>query len=80
LGRAPDVSYYCVNKIHESYRKDFLSWYEAVAQKEVFDKMRVPERSCQDDVRVLLDVNLTFHRRILQIRNVDVFLESINIA
>lgn len=74
---APDISYYDVNQMHDSERKEFLLWYETTAKKEVFDNKRVLERYCQADVTVLREACRTFRRHFLQIGNVDVFLESI---
>jgi hypothetical protein len=37
VGPAPDVSYYGVDEMRESERKEFLSWCETVAKTEVFD-------------------------------------------
>jgi hypothetical protein len=39
--------------MHESERKEFLSWYETVVKKEVFDNRRVLGSYCQGDVKVL---------------------------
>lgn len=47
---------------------------------EVFDTRRVLERYCQTDVTVLREACRTFRKHFLQIGNVEVFLESMNIA
>jgi hypothetical protein len=44
VGPAPDVSYYDIHHMHESERKEFLSWYETVAKMEVFENRRMLER------------------------------------
>lgn len=41
-GLAPDVSYYSVDQMHESERKEFLSWYQTVAK--VFHNGHVRDR------------------------------------
>jgi hypothetical protein len=53
VGPSPDVSYYGVDEMRESERKEFLSWYETVAMTEVFDNRRILESYCQADVAVL---------------------------
>jgi hypothetical protein len=53
VGPAPYISYYDIDHMHESERKEFLSWYETVAKTEVFDNRRILERYCQADVTVL---------------------------
>jgi hypothetical protein len=80
VGPTPDVSYYDVEQMHESERKQFLMWYETAAKKEVFDKRRVLESYCQADVTVLREACRTFRRHFLQIGNAEVFLESMTIA
>jgi hypothetical protein len=40
---APDDSYYCMDFMHESERKDFLAWYETAGKKEIFENKRVFE-------------------------------------
>jgi hypothetical protein len=77
---APDVSYYDIHHMHESEKKEFLSWYETVAKTEVFDNRRMLERYCQADVTVLREACRTFRKHFLQIGNVEVFLESMTIA
>jgi len=80
VGSAPDVSCYDVDQMHESKRKEFMSWYETTTKKEVFDNKRVLEHYYQADVTVLREACRTFCRHFLQIGNADVFLESITIA
>lgn len=77
---APDISHYDVDQMHESERKVFLSCYETAAKNEIFDNRRVLERYCQADVTVLREACQSFRRLFLQIRNVEVFLESMTIA
>jgi hypothetical protein len=37
VGPSPDVSYYGIDQMHGSERKEFQSWYETVAKKEMCD-------------------------------------------
>ena len=66
--------------MHESERTEFLSWYETVVKKEVFDNRRVLESYCQADVMLLREARRTFRQHFLLIGNVEVFLESMTIA
>ena len=66
--------------MHESGRKEFLSWYETVVKKEEFDKRRMLECYCQAHVTVLREACRTFRKHFLQIGNLEVFLESMKIA
>ena len=74
----PDVSLYGLNEIGEGERSEFLKWYEM--QEPQFDNRRVLEQYCQDVVTVLRQACRMFRREFMQIGNLDVFLESINIA
>jgi hypothetical protein len=77
----PDVSYYGVNEMFDSERKDFIAWYEGQkSSAAVFDNRRVLEQYCQDDVTVLQQACQVFGQEFKQIGNIDVFLESITIA
>jgi hypothetical protein len=77
----PDVSYYGVDEMSDSERKDFLAWYEGqMASAAVFDNRRVLEKYCQDDVTVLRQACQVLRRVYKQIGNIEVFLESITIA
>ena len=80
VGPAPGVSYYDIDHMHESERKEFLAWYETVVKKEVFDNRRVLESYCQADLTVLREACRTFRKHFLQIGNVEVFLEGMTIA
>jgi hypothetical protein len=80
VGPAPDVSYYDVDQMYESERKQFLSCYETVAKKKVFDKRRVLESYCQADVTVLREACRTFRRHFLLIGNMEMFFEIMTIA
>jgi len=80
VGHAPNVSYYDIDHMQKSERKEFLSWYETAAKTEEFDSRRMLERYCQADVTVLREACRTFRKHFLQIGNVDVFLESMTIA
>ena len=79
VGPIPDVSYYGVNKMSESERKEFLAGYER-RKAVVFDNRRVLETYRQDDVTVLRQACRVFRREFLQISNIDVSLEAITIA
>ena len=58
-------------------REEFLAWYEK-SKSHVFHNKNVIE-AYQDDVTVLQDCRV-FRREFLQIRNIEVFLESLKIA
>jgi hypothetical protein len=75
----PDISYYGVDQMGESERKDFLAWYEN-QKSSVFDNKRVLEQYCQDDVTVLRQACPAFGREFKDIGKIDVFQESITIA
>jgi hypothetical protein len=57
-----------------SERKDFLSWYEAKRQ-ELPDNRPTLEQYCQAYVTVLREACQTFRKHLLQIGEVEVFLE-----
>jgi hypothetical protein len=80
VGPGPDVSYYGVDEMRESERKEFLSWYESVAKTEVFANRRILENYFQADVAVPREACRTFRKHFLQIGNVEVFLESMSLA
>jgi hypothetical protein len=65
VGPAPDVSYYEVDQMHETERREFLTWYDTVVKKGVFDNKRVLESCCQADVTVLREACRTFRRHFL---------------
>jgi predicted metallo-beta-lactamase superfamily hydrolase len=46
-----DVSHYGVDEMNATERREFMAWYEE-NKVEVFDKKRVLEKYCQDDVTV----------------------------
>jgi len=79
IGPIPDIKYYGVNEMGEEERRDFLAWYES-QKSELFDKTRVLENYCQDDVTVLRQACRVFRRKFMHIGNIYVFLESITIA
>ena len=65
----------------EEEKKEFLAWYESQKSEEpIFDNRRVLEIYCQDDVTVLRQACRVFRDEFMQIRNLEVFLESITIA
>ena len=39
-GAAPDVSYYCIDQMHESESKEFLEWYETRENRDFRQKAR----------------------------------------
>jgi len=45
----PDISYFGVNGIYISERREFITWYNDQKNK-VFDNKVVLEKYCQDDV------------------------------
>ena len=80
VGPAPDVSYYNIDQMYESERKEFLSWYETVVKKDEFDNRRVLESYCQADMTELRKAYRTFRKHFLQIGNKEGFLENMTIA
>jgi hypothetical protein len=62
-----------------SERSEFLAWYEG-QKVDVFDKRRVLEFYCQDDVKVLREACRVLRHEFLQIGNIDVFLEPVTTA
>ena len=71
--------YYGVDEISASERNEFLVCYEA-KKDQVFDKRRFLESCCQHDVGVLREACRVLRREFINIGNIDVFLESVNIA
>jgi hypothetical protein len=80
VGPAPVVSYYGMDQMQETDRREFLTSNDTVVKKEVFDKRRVLESNCQAEMMVLREACRTFRRHFLQIGNVDVLLETMTIA
>jgi hypothetical protein len=60
VGPSPDVSNYGVEQMHETERREFLTWYETLAKEEVFDNRRVLESYCQADMTVLREAGRRF--------------------
>ena len=60
-------------------RNEFLACYEC-QMEEVYDNRRVLESCCQDDVSVLREAFRVLGQEVIQIGNIDVFLESFTIA
>ena len=79
VGRIPDASYYGVNEMSESEKRDFVLWLEG-QKSEIFDNRCVLETYTQDDVTVLRQAFRVFMRTFVQIGNIEVFLEAITIA
>ena len=75
----PDASYYGLDQMSHSERKDILSWYKAKRQ-ELCDKRRTPEQYCQADVTLLREACQTFRKHLLQIGDVEVFVECMTIS
>jgi hypothetical protein len=81
VGDIADVSYYGLNEMCDSERKDSLAWYEdQKSSSAIFDNRRVLEQYCQDDFKVLRQACQVFRREFKQFGNIDVLLESITIA
>jgi hypothetical protein len=76
----PGVSYYDIDNMQTSERKEFLPWYKTVAKMKVFNNRRMLERYSQADVTVLREACRTFRKHFLHTGNVEVFLESMTIA
>jgi len=60
-------------------REEFLAWYEA-RKSQRFHNKQVLEAYCQDDVKVLRQACRILRSEILQIGNIEVFLQSLTIA
>jgi len=78
-GPMRDISYYGVNEMSGGERKEFLAWYET-RKSDLFHNRHVLQTYSQDEVTVLLQVCRVFRREILQIWNIEVFVESQTIA
>jgi len=52
VGPIPDISYYGVNELTESERRDFLASYKGKTSQ-VFDNRSLLQSYCQDDVTLL---------------------------
>ena len=75
VGSIPDMAQYGVAEMGESEREEYTSWYDAEKHK-VFDNRCVLEKYCQDDVTVLRQEYQMFRRLFMDVRHVDIFLES----
>jgi len=64
----------------EEERQEFFAWFESKKSDRVFDKGRVLEKYCQDDVTFIRQACPVFRRDFMQIANINVFVESITIA
>jgi len=60
--------------------RSFSRGARPVSKDEVFDNRHMLRRCCQEEVTVLREACRTFRRHFLQIGNVEVFLQSMNIA
>jgi hypothetical protein len=79
FGPIPDMCKYGADDMSEGERKEFVAWY-ASQKDEVFDNRRLLEEYCQADVTVLRQACRVFRCEVMQIGNIDVFVESITIA
>jgi hypothetical protein len=79
VGPIPEIRYFGADEMSEGERKDFLSWYNEQEDK-VFDCRRVLEEYCQYDITVLRQACRIFRRDIMEIGNIDMFLEAVTIA
>jgi len=61
IGPMPDIAYFGADEMKESERREFMTWYEE-RRDEAFDKRRVLEQYCQDDVTVLREACRIFRR------------------
>ena len=78
VGPIPDVSYFGIDEMGISERREFMTWYDDEKNR-VFDKLDL-EKYCQDDVIVLRQACQIFRREFIEISNIDVLLESFAIA
>jgi hypothetical protein len=62
-----------------SEREAFMAWYEE-RKGRVFDRRRVLEQYCQDDVTVLRQACQTIRRHFAELGNTDIVQESLTIA
>jgi hypothetical protein len=79
VGQIPDFSYYGEKEMSVGERTEFPAWYEE-QKSEVFDKRRVLESYCQDDITVLRQACRDFSGDFMLVGNIDVFLESVTYA
>ena len=75
VGSIPDMTQYGVTGMGEEVGKVVRSWYDTQKDK-VFDNRCVLEKYCQDDVTVLRQEYQMFRRLFMDVRHVDIFLES----
>jgi len=79
VGPIPDVSYFGVDEMSVSERKEFMTWNNDQKNK-VFDNKLVLEKYCQNDITVLGQACQIFRREFIEIGNIEVFLVSFTIA
>jgi hypothetical protein len=60
-------------------RSEFMTFYDRQTD-EVFDNRRILGLYCQDDVTVLRQAYQIFRRELIEIGNIEVFLESFTIS
>jgi hypothetical protein len=76
VGPIPDKWYFGADEMSETERREFMTWYDEQKDK-VFDNKRILEQYCQDDVTVLRQTCQIFRRELIEIGNIEVFLEAI---
>jgi hypothetical protein len=79
VGPIPDVSYFGIDEMGISERREFMTWYDDEKNR-VFDNKLDLEKYCQDDVIVLRQACQIFRREFIEIGNIEGFLESFTIA
>ena len=78
VGPIPDIKYDGADAMSEGERREFIAWYNEKKVK-VFENRHMLEQYYQD-VTVLRQACRVFRREILEIGNIEVFLEALTIA
>ena len=79
VGPIPEVSYFVVDEMSISERREFMTCHDDQKNK-VFDNKLVLQKYFQDDVRNFRQACQIFIREFMEIGNIEVFLESFTIA
>jgi hypothetical protein len=79
VGPIPDVTYFGAYEMSISERREFMTWYDDQKNK-VFDNKLVLQKYWQDYVTVLTKACQIFGRVFMEIGNIEIILESFNIA
>jgi len=79
VGPIPDISYYGVDEMGISERKEFMTWYEGQKNRVFYNKL-VFEKYCQNDVTVFRQACQILRREFIEIGNIEVFLECFPIV